>query len=31
MKITDEILGEMTFDESLGSFEGEVEISGQGV
>ena len=31
MKITDEILGEMTFDESLGSFEGEVEISGQNI
>ena len=31
MKITDELLGEMTFDESLGSFEGEVEISGQNI
>ena len=31
MKMTDEILGEMTFDESLGSFEGEVEISGQNI
>ena len=31
MTITDEILGEMTFDESLGSFEGEVEISGQNI
>ena len=30
-KITDELLGEMTFDESLGSFEGEVEISGQNI
>ena len=31
MKITDEILGEMTFDESLGSFEGEILINGENV
>ena len=31
MTITDEILGEMTFDESLGSFEGEILINGENV
>ena len=31
MKITDEILGEISFDESLGSFEGEIQINGENV
>ena len=31
MTITDEILGEMTFDERLGSFEGEILINGENV